>query len=95
MEEEDGRRRDGRRGRAGRAATRARAAVAMGGEGRGGWLAATGGAEAVVKWRQERFGTGWGFDEGPGRREIFAAFERVDTQMGRPLACASSYWRPR
>jgi hypothetical protein len=47
MEEEDGRRRDGRSGRAGRAATRARAAVAMGGEGRSGWL------EAVVKWREE------------------------------------------
>jgi len=61
MEEEDGRRRDGRSGRAGRAATRARAAVAMGGEGRGGWLAATGGAEAVVKWRQEGVWNWMGF----------------------------------
>lgn len=40
------------------------------------------GAEAVVKWREELFGIGWGFAERPGRREIFAVLELVGTPMG-------------
>jgi hypothetical protein len=50
------------------------------------------GHEAVVKWREELFGIGWGFAERPGRREIFAVLELVDTPMG-PLLILSYFKR--
>jgi hypothetical protein len=93
MEEEDGRRRDGSSGRAGRAATRARAAVAMAGrEGEG---EGRSGAEAEVNWREVGFGIGWGFellvrDTDDRRYFCCPVLQPIDTPMGRPLACAHS-----